>query len=224
MTKEIELVKESKKLQQRLRETNRNFIDQIKALKKGEISDIKTVDSLGEELANRLEEINTDLADLFRKKNCVILTDWSSSMAGIKETELKKAIKQVISKYPAIELIRFDSIVESIKPSDVDKMFVDGSTVMGKALIVAWDMETEKIILITDGQPTDMSKEKVLEKAKEYSYVPIHIIGIGEPGEGKEDLDEMFLRRLAGITGGSYTRLEIKEIQLLDQKVQYLLE
>jgi hypothetical protein len=212
-----QLPTKAKDLQKSFQDSCQDFMTQIKALKKGEISEIKVADSLHEKLLNNLEAVDGRFADMFRERECVILSDWSTSMEGKKEAELKRALKIVVPKHPNIDLIRFDSIVEPFEITNIDGMNACGATAMGEALKGAWANRYQKIILITDGQPTDMKQKDILNKAKINYFVPIHIIGIGTPS-GTElggDLDEIFLRRLAMITKGSYTRLLDEEEELV---------
>ena len=161
------------------------------------------------------------------RKEQVMLTDWSGSMAGAKEEALKKALKDLIPRHPATELIRFGGSVSGFRLKDVDRLRPGGGTPMGKALNKAWKMRVEKIILITDGQPTDWSTEKILKTAREYFFIPIHIIGIGDPHRtsyfDKGGLNEPFLKELARITGGSYNRVGEGELYTLAHKVDALL-
>ena len=88
-----------------------------------------------------------------------------------------------------------------------------GRTPMGRALERAWKTRVESIILITDGQPTDWTTEDILEEAEEYFFIPIHIIGIGDPYS--LELNEPFLKELADITGGTYNRVGEGELYTL---------
>ena len=101
-------------------------------------------------------------------------------------------------------------------------MSTGGNTPMGKALDRTWAMKgIEKIILIIDGQPNDWTTDQILEEADEFYFIPIHIIGIGNPYA--LELDEPFLKELARITEGSYNRIGEGELYTLSNRVEALL-
>jgi len=97
-----------------------------------------------------------------------------------------------------------------------------GSTPMGKALQQAWswvqgNARQARFIVLSDGQPNDMSKEAILEMAKGNASIPIDTIGIGS---GSWDYDPMFLQNLSNITGGIFT--EASSVQLLADTIKKL--
>jgi Mg-chelatase subunit ChlD len=158
--------------------------------------------------------------------NKIMLCDFSTSMAGKKETALKEAIKDLVPRHPETALLRFGghgSEVAKFMAHEVDAMRTGGMTPMGKALDRAWGMKgIEQIILITDGEPNDWTTDQILEEADEFYFIPIHIIGIGNPYA--LELNEPFLKELARITGGSYNRINEGDLYILSNKVEALLE
>lgn len=160
-----------------------------------------------------------------KRKNTVMLCDFSTSMAGKKETSLKQAIKDLLSRHPDTEFIRFGgsgSGVAKFMAHEVDAMSTGGNTPMGKALDRTWAMKgIEKIILITDGQPNDWTTDQILEAADEFYFIPIHIVGIGNPNN--LELNEPFLKELASITEGSYNSINELSLCTLSNRVEALL-
>jgi Ca-activated chloride channel family protein len=91
-------------------------------------------------------------------------------------------------------------------------------THIGKAITKGVEMferdtiETKVMLLLTDGVDagTDILPLDAADLAKEDSVI-IYTIGIGTPGAGGSDLDEMTLREIADMTGGRYYLARDKE-------------
>lgn len=88
-----------------------------------------------------------------------------------------------------------------------------GSTSLGQALIMTWDYisnnaVSSRIILLTDGEPTDMTKPNILEMTKGNSSIPIDTVAIGQG----ENYDPVFLRELSRITGGIFSEAGSAEV------------
>ncbi len=80
-----------------------------------------------------------------------------------------------------------------------------GLTSLGEALIVAWKHIADhyagaRIILLTDGEPTDMPKSSILNMATLHSTIPIDTVAVGKD----IDYDPVFLKKLSEITGGVF--------------------
>lgn len=80
-----------------------------------------------------------------------------------------------------------------------------GATSLGLGLQTAWKFIREnaissRIILITDGEPTDMSKSAIIEMAKNNSSIPIDTVAIGQGS----NYDPVFLRQLSEVTRGIF--------------------
>lgn len=83
-----------------------------------------------------------------------------------------------------------------------------GMTSMGKSLQMAWQWagsyaKSARFILISDGEPSDLPKEQIIENATLRSSIPIDTIGVGS--DFSQNYDPEFLRTLSRITGGVYT-------------------
>lgn len=84
--------------------------------------------------------------------------------------------------------------------------YATGSTSMGQALHFAWiwikgHAKEARIVLLSDGMPTDISKANILDMARENSGIPIDTVGIGD---GTFTYDPIFLQELSRITGGMF--------------------
>lgn len=85
---------------------------------------------------------------------------------------------------------------------------IGGGTSMGEALIFTWawiksNANQCRIILLSDGWPTDMSNDEILDMARENANIPIDTVGVGA---GSNSYDPMFLRQLSKITGGVFSQ------------------
>jgi len=167
-----------------------------------------------------------------QSKYCFLL-DCSGSMSDemtsrggkTKLAILKKALTDLVLKNQEFRGSRFFSFgftVEKIKFEDLEELSPGGDTPMLEALekALSWARsapEDGKVLLFTDGEPTDAAKEVILEFVTRFP-LPIDTVGIGEPGLG---YDPEFLKRIAEITGGTF--LECATEELLLQAPQRLL-
>ena len=92
----------------------------------------------------------------------------------------------------------------------------EGGTPMGKALGTVWSWvsthaTSARFILLSDGCPTDVSGDEILEIARTYhTNIPIDIVGIGHASNGYSgfaEYDPEFLRELSRITGGIFSEV-----------------
>jgi len=97
-----------------------------------------------------------------------------------------------------------------------------GGTPIGAALKFAWDWlrsnaKQARIILISDGCPTDMEDDEILGMALERKSIPIDTVGVG--ARGNVEYNPEFLRRLSELTGGVFC--EVSTVRtLLDTILQ----
>jgi len=159
-----------------------------------------------------------EVIEVFGENAQVILVlDVSSSMAGKKLQDLKKASIGFLDKIRGIKvgLVAFDERVRlKLAPSDVglviesiSSLQAGGGTDIGKGVSSALDLlkGPGTIVLITDGNGP--IGEKVLERAKKMD-VRVFCVSIGEDA----DLDR--LRDIASATGGVlYSAVEAEELE-----------
>ena len=154
--------------------------------------------------------------------NEILLGDKSGSMGGPKINTLKDAIHHIMPNRPGMRAFLFGTTVREVTIEDVQAVRSGGSTHMYEALQAAWACEPSKIVLATDGEPTDADKSTILREAESVG-VPICTLGIGQ---GDYDFDEDFLRRLAEVTGGTYDRVgdDLTQLTQLEHKIELLLD
>ena len=147
------------------------------------------------------------------------LLDTSGSMAGDKIWQLIDTVQYLLPKYPNVKLYQFESIVRAIPEDRVPHLVAGGMTHMMEALQVAWQNNADGIVLVTDGDPTDAAKGRILDEAKNhYSHIPIHTIGIGE------DYEKDFLQALSDATNGNLAECGTDELSLLTDKFEEVLQ
>ena len=107
-----------------------------------------------------------------------------------------------------------------------------GNTPMWKALSMAYDWierraKRARIIVITDGQPTDASPGEILEKANRGIPVDSIFVGTGDEASAplffREELaviGERFLKKLSELTGGCFSR--VTEVEKLAEAIKAL--
>ena len=88
----------------------------------------------------------------------------------------------------------------------INTPYAAGSTPMRQALEKSWDWvrkhaKQARFVLLSDGEPTDSSKEEILNLARENKSIPIDTVGIGS---GLLCYDPVFLLNLSTITGGTF--------------------
>jgi len=134
----------------------------------------------------------------------------------------RDAIEHLMSRRPSLRCIVFGSDVQEVTIEDIPNLDARGSTHMGDALDLAWSTEPDKIVLATDGEPTDRTKMEILREAEEVGIM-ICTLGIGT---GDRDFDEHFLQELARVTGGTYDRIgdDLSALMQLELKIENLLE
>lgn len=153
----------------------------------------------------------------------ILLYDQSGSMGGEKMDMGKEAVLHLMSRRPSLRCFLFGSSVNEVTIEDVEYAQAQGSTHMYEALCKAWEAHPDKIVLATDGEPTDASKSEIIREAAEHEGIPICTLGIGT-GDG--DFDEEFLQELARVTGGTYDRVgaNLDSLLQLELKIESLLE
>uniref|UniRef100_A0A6M3KAE6 Putative von Willebrand factor A domain-containing protein n=1 Tax=viral metagenome TaxID=1070528 RepID=A0A6M3KAE6_9ZZZZ len=140
-----------------------------------------------------------------KQKKSLLLADISGSMHGAKEFALKAALAEIWKSHPGLECVGFADDLFAIEPSDLQapESWLGGGTHMLKALFEAWHRQVAHMVLLTDGQPTDASEERIIQEAQNHKDVPIDTIGLGDQGVANYHPD--FLRMLSHVTGGKFT-------------------
>jgi len=155
----------------------------------------------------------------------VIMRDGSGSMRDKMDTNKTKA--QIACEVIATELaphmagweyglLDFESQVcwrippgSSIQLLTTLQPMCEGGTSMLKALRTVWqylgiNANKARIILLTDGFPTDSSTEGILDASRDHKSIPIDTVGIGGMAGGA--YDEKFLIALSELTGGIFSK------------------
>jgi len=154
----------------------------------------------------------------------IVLLDTSSSMAARFETSTRidtatsvlrsQLIPNMLNwKYGIIKFGGEPKWYVNIKDAKNNSSLLvgavaHGSTYLMSGLRMAWNWiknqdKGVRIILISDGEPTDASKEMILELSKINSSIPIDTVGIGD-NKMLYGYDPVFLRELSRITGGIF--------------------
>ena len=154
-------------------------------------------------------------------KVLIVLLDGSSSMHSLMDNRRKDDIAWTIFKNdlaPNISGWTYGILIFSnganwqiLPTSDPTALTLaqpqtGGGTAMGQGLEVAWswvrtNAKQARFIMLTDGEPTDMSKPYILENAERHNTIPIDTVGIGT---GTFGYDPVFLREMSRITGGIF--------------------
>jgi Mg-chelatase subunit ChlD len=145
------------------------------------------------------------------------LLDTSGSMAGDKIAQLIETVEYLLPKYPLVHMITFGSGTNRISEERVPHLYAAGHTPMLRALDMAWACSPSEIVLITDGDPTDAPRGKIIDEAERHG-VPISCIGIGE------DYKREFLDALADVTGGTSTDVATEDLDLLTETMEQVLQ
>lgn len=137
---------------------------------------------------------------------CWILNDHSGSMAGKKWDELVKANLILGQHSRGTDLVTCtfsDSLTIGVCLDEITS--IGGGTRMGAALLETYrqmrekQYKTRRIILVSDGEPTDLSTSQIITDAKTKGEgIIIDTVGIGY------DCDKEFLEELAKATGGLF--------------------
>lgn len=148
----------------------------------------------------------------------LLLVDISGSMSGEKLDNLKKALMTVWN--PGVKAIGFESSLWEIERSDIQNLTAHSSTYMLAALQEAWSQNPTHIVLLTDGEPTDGTKQEILAQVGEHPKPPIDTIGIGH--RNGRDYSPDFLKEISRLTGGRF--MDVGEPIQLTQTLKYLLD
>lgn len=147
----------------------------------------------------------------------IIMIDSSGSMDGMKINLAKEGAKSVIGKIPSgnkVTLVSFSSevkvLVQAVEPSvarvTVDSIKADGPTPLYKSLKEAIEIHERegipsRIILLTDGKPTDKSDPEDYDKIKFPENTEVVTIGVGD------DYNEVILKKVADLSNGLFYHL-----------------
>lgn len=155
-------------------------------------------------------------------KSIYILCDCSDSMSGTRIQQLRDVVKQLIGR-PGLSFIRFSNKVERVEnPAQVTTF---GGTRMWSALDFAYTERADRILLMTDGEPTDKDKQQILDIVQaSHPTIPIDTIGIHGGRSASWGYDPEFLRKLSEITGGTFREVEDARIDELLQTTEEILQ
>lgn len=150
----------------------------------------------------------------------IILLDTSGSMYGLKIETAKQGALQLLSKIPQgnkITFITFSSTVKLLTefsdtasnslPETISSITASGNTVLFTALSTAINVAKKHempgyIILLTDGNPTDITDQKAYESIDIPEGFKVISFGIGD------DYNEQLLKILADKTGGIINHIQ----------------
>lgn len=145
----------------------------------------------------------------------VLLVDTSGSMRGEKLDATKEALTGFVDSDGRV--FEFNTGVYEVPNLQyLMETYARGSTYMYEALHVAYITGADKIIMITDGQPTDASKDSILRLAEE-KKVPIHCVAL--PGS----VDREFLEELCRVSGGGSFQ-EVHNMKFLSNTLAGMIE
>ncbi|MFN2433103.1 MAG: VWA domain-containing protein [Gemmatimonadota bacterium] len=99
------------------------------------------------------------------------------------------------------ELVLAEEDVRKAASKFIKKAQGGGGTGIRQAMELAFSLEPETIVLVTDGEPTDASPEEILQRISELNpdgAVVVHAVGVGE------DHDRDFMSDVAEQNGGEY--------------------
>ena len=150
--------------------------------------------------------------------NMYWLLDTSGSMSGDKIWQLIDTVEYLLPKYPLVHMIQFGDFVSRITEDRVPHLVAMGSTPMLEALYMAWKCNADAIVLLTDGDPTDAPKGRILDEVENHANIPISTIGIGEYH------DRDFLKAISDATGGNAVYCEEEELAMLTDKFEEALQ
>jgi hypothetical protein len=99
--------------------------------------------------------------------------------------------------------------IDPTRVSNVKELQAMGSTPMLAGLELAWGWVKDhaskaRFILISDGVPTDCSRDQMFSNCSNHKNIPIDTIGIGKLGNS---YDEQLLKKISEITGGIFSRV-----------------
>jgi hypothetical protein len=129
----------------------------------------------------------------------------------------RRALHLATSKYPLTRIVGFSGRgVDSFSRDTLYKMLASGGTPLLKALQFAHQQSPKRVILISDGQPTDASVIDIVKWVVNFVSFPIDTVAT-------DDADDDFLRCLSEHTGGEFKRIDDLS-GMLEQHVTYLIE
>ena len=182
------------------------------------------------------ELLNAQLGDdieVIPHETLILLIDTSGSMSDfisgkVKIDAAKNAVVEFIrSKFlmaqgDRVGIASFGQVAAFVeKPSSdyerlegrVDALVPNGSTAMYEGLRISLDElasvgGAKRIVLLTDGMPTTTGRMSIISMAKEAASrnIVIDTVGVGSPFDFIS-YDEMLLKRIAAITGGTFRRV-----------------
>jgi Ca-activated chloride channel family protein len=153
----------------------------------------------------------------------VLLVDTSGSMEGFKMELAKKGALELLNRIPEGNKVsvlsfgeRVNLLAEAVNPTDasqaIQNFTAEGSTPFYSALLMAislikkYEMPSY-LLLLTDGNPTDVTILDVYKGLEFPSNVKVIAYGIGD------DYNEVLLRLLADKTGGIFEHVsDVNEI------------
>jgi Mg-chelatase subunit ChlD len=174
-----------------------------------------------------------DEIEILPAETLMLLIDASGSMmnyiSGMQKMDAtKNAVREFIrSKFlmgqeDKIGIVSFGeraSVIEECSTryehleNRIDALMPNGATAMFEGLTMAMDSlgkggGAKRIVLLTDGMPTTTGKLAITNLAKQAAAqsIVIDTIGVGTPFDFM-GYDEMLLRRIASITGGTFRRV-----------------
>ncbi len=186
--------------------------------------------------ARARELLNAQLGDdieVIPHETLILLIDTSGSMSDfisgkVKIDAAKNAVVEFIrSKFlmaqgDRVGIASFGQVAAFVeKPSSdyerlegrVDALVPNGSTAMYEGLRISLDElasvgGAKRIVLLTDGMPTTTGRMSIISMAKEAASrnIVIDTVGVGSPFDFIS-YDEMLLKRIAAITGGTFRRV-----------------
>lgn len=141
------------------------------------------------------------------EKPFLVLADASGSMdehlpnGNTRFSELRAALGSALSGRKDYKLVCFGSEFEAV-PNARSLRWEGGGTMLAKALEAMASVHVERILIATDGEPTDYPTEKCLTVLDElYPWVRVDVLYIGaERGQG-----EILMRKVARNGGSVYT-------------------
>jgi uncharacterized protein YegL len=174
-----------------------------------------------------------DEIEIIPAETLILLIDTSGSMmdyiSGIeKMNAAKNAVREFIrSKFlmgqdDRIGIVSFGEHAALIErcstnyehlENRIDALMPNGATAMFEGITMAIDNlgtggGAKRIVLLTDGMPTTTGKMAIINLARQAAgkRIVIDTVGVGTPFDFMS-YDEMLLRRIASITGGTFRRV-----------------